>query len=154
MSHILGLISDTHGLLRPEAVAALRGCERIVHAGDVGSADVLRQLRDIAPVVAVAGNVDTDAWSRTLPRNTVVEFAGHAVYVVHILSDLQRQPAPAGVSAVVFGHSHQPSVEERDRVLYVNPGSAGPRRFRLPISVGTMSIVGGRLTASIVELKV
>jgi uncharacterized protein len=148
----LGLISDTHGLLRPEAVEALRGCDRIIHAGDVGSGDVLDQLRRLAPVIAVRGNVDAGAWTLGLPVSAVVELDGHAIYVVHVLSDLELQPAPAGVSAVVYGHSHKPSIEERDGVLYVNPGSAGPRRFRLPVSVALMSVVGGRLSARIVEL--
>jgi uncharacterized protein len=145
----IGVISDTHGVLRPEAVEALRGCERIIHAGDVGSASVLEQLRAIAPVVAVRGNVDTGHWARALPPFATVDLDGHAIHVVHILSDLDLQP---GISAVVFGHSHEPSIEARDGVLYLNPGSAGPRRFRLPVSVARMSVVDGRVTARIVEV--
>ncbi|MGH9374102.1 MAG: metallophosphoesterase family protein [Vicinamibacterales bacterium] len=152
MSETLGLISDTHGLLRPEAVAALRGCDSLIHAGDIGSAEVLEQLRQVAPVVAVKGNVDTGAWSWGLPRTEVVEFGSRTIYVIHILSDLNLESPPAGVSAVVCGHSHKPSVEERDGVLYVNPGSAGPRRFRLPVSVARMSLTEGRLIVRIVEL--
>jgi len=141
-------------LLRPEAVEALGGCDRLVHAGDVGSADVLARLRDLAPTVAVRGNVDVGPWAAALPRSKVVELGGHLIYVIHILADLESQPAPAGVAAVIYGHSHKPSIEERDGVLYVNPGSAGPRRFRLPLSVARMSLVDGRLQARLVELDI
>jgi putative phosphoesterase len=154
VSETIGLISDTHGLLRPEAVEALRGCDRIIHAGDVGSADVLARLRDLAPTVAVRGNVDVGPWAAALPRSKVVELGGHAIYVIHILADLDLQRAPAGVGAIISGHSHKPSIEDRADVLYVNPGSAGPRRFRLPISVARLSLVDGRLHARIVELDV
>lgn len=152
MPGTIGVISDTHGLLRPEAFEALRGCDRIIHAGDVGSADILDELRALAPVVAVRGNVDKDSWARALPRTEAVEFEGHTIYILHILDELDLQPGPAGISAVVYGHSHKPSIEDREGVLYVNPGSAGPRRFRLPISVARMSVVDGRLTARIVEI--
>jgi putative phosphoesterase len=148
----IGLISDTHGLLRQEALDALQGCDRIIHAGDVGSLDVLEQLRRLAPVVAVRGNIDKGSWALALPRWEAVDLDGHIIYVLHILADLDLQPAPAGISAVVYGHSHQPSIEDRGGVLYVNPGSAGPRRFRLPVTVARMSVVDGRLTAQIVEL--
>ncbi len=154
MPETIGVISDTHGLLRPEAVAALRGCDRLIHAGDVGSADVLDELRGIAPTVAVRGNVDTDRWAAVLPISRTVELDGHSVYVVHILADLHARPAPAGTHAVVYGHSHKPSIEERHGVLYLNPGSAGPRRFRLPVSVAIMTVVDGKLTARIVELEI
>jgi len=154
MADTIGVISDTHGLLRREAVDALRGCDRIIHAGDVGTEDVLRQLKRLAPVVAVRGNVDRGAWAAALRPSTTVELDGHAIHVLHILSDLALQPAQAGISAVVYGHSHKPSIEHRDGVLYLNPGSAGPRRFRLPVSVARMSVVEGRLTARIVELDV
>jgi putative phosphoesterase len=152
MPGTIGIISDTHGLLRPEAVDALRGSELIIHAGDVGSADVLEQLRAIAPVVAVRGNVDKGSWAMALPRTEVVRFDGHTIYVLHILAELDLQPAPAGISAVVYGHSHRPSIEDRDGVLYLNPGSAGPRRFRLPVGVARMSVAGGLLSAQIVEV--
>lgn len=152
MPETIGVISDTHGLLRPEAVAALQGCDRIIHAGDVGTADVLDGLRRLAPAVAVRGNVDKGAFGMALPRSRVVELEGHRIYVLHILDELGLQPAPEGVSAVVYGHSHQPSIEDRDGVLYVNPGSAGPRRFRLPVTVARLSVVEGRLQARIVEL--
>ena len=152
MTETIGIISDTHGLLRPEAIAALEGCDRIIHAGDVGSADVLNQLRRLAPVVAVRGNVDKGRWANALPYSAVVELDGHAIHVIHILADLDLQALPAGTCAVVFGHSHQPSIEERDGVLFLNPGSAGPRRFKSPVSVARMSIVNGRLTAQLIPL--
>ena len=151
---MIGVISDTHGLLRPEAVEALAGCDRIIHAGDVGSPDVLSRLRDIAPTLAVKGNVDRGDWASKLPRTEAVELEGHTIYVLHILEELDLQPAPAGISAVVYGHSHKPSIEHRDGVLYLNPGSAGPRRFKLPVTVAKMSVVNGELTARILELDV
>jgi hypothetical protein len=151
MPETIGVISDTHGLLRPEAVDALEGCGRIIHAGDVGSPYILEQLRRIAPVVAVRGNVDRGGWARALPWSESVELDGHTIYVLHILEDL---PTPDGIGAVVYGHSHKPSIEERDGVLYLNPGSAGPRRFQLPVSVARLSVVDGRLTARIIELDV
>jgi putative phosphoesterase len=150
----IGVISDTHGLLRPEAIEALRGCTRIIHAGDVGAPDILPQLRGIAPVVAVKGNVDHGAWAKSLPYTEAVEFGGHTVYVLHILSDLDLKPETAGISAVIYGHSHKPSIENRDGVMYLNPGSAGPRRFSLPATVARMSVVDGQLTARIIDLKV
>lgn len=152
MSETIGVISDTHGLLRPEALAALQGCDRIIHAGDVGTAEVLDGLRRLAPAVAVRGNVDNDAFGMKLPRSRVVELEGHTIFVLHILDELGVRPAPEGISAVVYGHSHQPSIEDRNGVLYLNPGSAGPRRFRLPVTVARLSVVEGRLQARIVEL--
>ena len=152
MPETIGVISDTHGLLRPEAIAALEGCDRIIHAGDVGSADVLAQLRNIAPTIAVRGNVDHGSWASALRRSRVVEFEGHTIYVIHILDEIGLEPPPAGASAVVFGHSHKPSIEDRSGVLYLNPGSAGPRRFKLPVSVARMSVIDGRLTAQLIPL--
>jgi uncharacterized protein len=152
MPETIGVISDTHGLLRPEALAALQGCDRIIHAGDVGTADVLDGLRRLAPTVAVRGNVDTEAFGMKLPRSRVVELEGHTIFVLHILDELGVRPAPEGISAVVYGHSHKPSIEDRNGVLYLNPGSAGPRRFRLPVTVARLSVVRGRLQARIVEL--
>ena len=149
----IGVISDTHGLLRPEAIEALHGCDRIIHAGDVGSPDVLDRLRLVAPVVAVRGNVDKGAWALALPRTATIDLGGKAIYVLHILADLDLQPAPAGASAVVYGHSHKPSIEERDGVLFLDPGSAGPRRFRLPVTVARLSVVDGKLAARIIELS-
>ena len=150
MAKTIGVISDTHGLLRPEAVEALRGSELIIHAGDAGTPEILEQLRQVAPVMAVRGNVDTGSWARSLPATLIIDFAGHSIHVRHILEDVM--PVPDGISAVVYGHSHEPSVEHRGSILYLNPGSAGPRRFRLPITVARMSTVNGQLTAQIVEL--
>jgi uncharacterized protein len=146
----IGVISDTHGLLRPEALAALQGTALIVHAGDVGSPDILDELRRIAPVVAVRGNVDKGAWAQALPLTEIVECDGLRLYVLHILDDLD--PPMAGLHAVIFGHSHQPKIETKDGVLYFNPGSAGPRRFSLPITVGRLTVATGTLRGEIVHL--
>jgi uncharacterized protein len=154
MSGRIGLISDTHGLLRPQAVEALKGCELILHAGDVGSFDILNELRNVAPVIAVEGNVDHGNRNLRLPPTASVTIGGRIVYVLHILDELERMPAPAGVSVVVYGHSHKPSIEARNGVQYVNPGSAGPRRFRLPVTVGELTIVNGELVPRIIELDV
>jgi uncharacterized protein len=153
MPHI-GVISDTHGLLRPQAVAALQGCALIIHAGDVGRPEILEELRRIAPVVAVRGNVDRDAWADRLPMSEMVEHEGVRLYVLHILEDLDLDPPTAGFHAVISGHTHRPKIETRDRVLYFNPGSAGPRRFDLPVSVGRLSIANGKLVAELVYLQV
>ena len=126
--HTVGVISDTHGLLRPEAVAALAGVERIVHAGDIGSPDVLAALGRIAPVAAVRGNNDREAWAARIPETEVVEVGDVSLYVLHDLHELDLDPRAAGFAAVIAGHSHQPRVEEKAGVLYLNPGSAGPRR--------------------------
>lgn len=130
----VALISDTHGLLRPEVVHALAGVERILHMGDVGGRDILEQLEAIAPVVAVRGNVDHGAWAEALPRNQVVEVFGRNAYLLHNLAELDIDPAAAGMAYVFYGHTHTPADDERDGVRYVNPGSIGPRRFSLPIS--------------------
>jgi uncharacterized protein len=137
---MIGVISDTHGLLRPEALAALRGSELIIHAGDVGDPEILDQLAAIAPVTAVRGNVDTSAWARRLPETEVVEVDGISIYVLHDLAQLDLKAEAAGFEVVVYGHSHVPKQEERNGVLYFNPGSAGPRRFKLPISVGRLIV--------------
>lgn len=151
---VLGVISDTHGELRPEATRALRGVDRIVHAGDVGSPEVLEGLAEIAPVVAVRGNVDRGAWAERLPETEVVEAGDALVYLLHDRKALDLDPAAAGFAAVVSGHSHQPGVEEREGVLYLNPGSAGPRRFRLPVALARLRVGGGRLEPEIQELDV
>ncbi len=151
---IVGVISDTHGLLRPEAVEALRGCAHILHAGDVGAAGVLEELRKIAPVTVVRGNVDTGAWALGIPHSEVVEFEGVSIYVLHILAELDLKPEAAGLAAVVHGHSHKPASEVRNGVLYFNPGSAGPRRFKLPVTVGKLVIERGRVSGGIVGLEV
>jgi putative phosphoesterase len=137
---IIGLISDTHGLLRKEAVAALRGSELIVHAGDVGKQEILEELERIAPVVAVRGNVDTAAWAAALPLTAVAETDGALIYVVHDLNTLDLNPTASGFRIVVSGHSHKPSKTERDGVLYINPGSAGPCRFQLPVTVARLNV--------------
>ena len=137
---IVGLISDTHGLLRPEALAALRGSDLIIHAGDIGDAEILRQLRAIAPVVAVRGNVDTAGWTSQLPMTAVVEASPAVIYVLHNIGDLDLDPAIADLNIVVSGHSHQPSQSFQSGVLYINPGSAGPRRFKLPVTVARITL--------------
>lgn len=136
----VGLISDTHGLLRREAVEALRGSEFIIHAGDVGDPEILEKLRKIAPVVAVRGNVDTEPWAVALPLTTVAEVGSVLIYVLHDLDALSLSPAAAGFRVVVSGHSHKPTKFTRDGVLYVNPGSAGPRRFQLPVCVARLDL--------------
>jgi putative phosphoesterase len=148
----LGVISDTHGLLRPEALTVLRGCDRIVHAGDIGNAEVLSMLSQIAPVVAVRGNNDHGAWADRLAETELFEFGGAFIYAIHDLSLLDIEPSAAGVQVVICGHSHKPLIEHRDGVIYLNPGSAGPRRFRLPIALAELSVIGGEVSARIVEL--
>jgi len=148
----VGLISDTHGLLRPTATAFLRGCDHIIHGGDIGSAEILQQLAAIAPVSAVRGNNDKGAWAEALQETEFVRLGDTLVYVLHDLAQLDIQPRSAGVGVVVSGHSHRPRVEQRDGVLYVNPGSAGPRRFKLPIAVAELVIDGNAVTSRIVEL--
>ena len=150
--HLVGVISDTHGLLRPEALRELAGVELIVHAGDVGAPEVLDRLREVAPVVAVRGNNDRAPWADALPDTEVVEVEQTLLYVLHDLHELDLDPAAAGFHAVIAGHSHRPRVEERNGVLFLNPGSAGPRRFTLPIALARLSIRDGRLDARIVEL--
>jgi putative phosphoesterase len=154
MTMNVGVISDTHGLLRPEAVAALQGSHLIVHAGDVGRPEVLDHLRDIAPTYAVRGNIDTQAWARKLPATEAVAVGPLVLWVLHDRSELDLDPAAAQFAAVIFGHSHKPSIETQNRVLYLNPGSAGPRRFRLPVTVARLRIVGTIIDPEIVELDV
>ena len=154
---LLGLIADTHGLLRPEAVAALEGCAHIVHAGDIGSrtgdpCGVLDALARMAPLTVVRGNNDRADWATTIPYTADIEFDGVRIHVLHILGELAIDPAAAGVRVVVSGHSHLPRVETRDGVLFVNPGSAGPRRFRLPVSVARLSVEEGLAEAELVPL--
>jgi putative phosphoesterase len=141
----LGVVSDTHGLLRREVLPLLEGVEHIVHAGDVGGADILEQLSAIAPVTAVRGNTDGDPFGRSLPMTEVVHFHGHDIYLLHILEDLDLDPEAAGMSAVVYGHTHRPLVEDRGGVLFVNPGSCGPRRFSLPVTVARLGVTPGGL---------
>ena len=136
----IGLISDTHGLLRKEALEALRGAELILHAGDVGKAEILETLRKLAPVVAVRGNVDTQEWARSLPATAVAEAGAIRIYVLHDVKQLDLDPVAAGFQIVVSGHSHQPGKNERNGVWYINPGSAGPRRFQLPVTIALLNV--------------
>src|SRR6185369_2138894 len=148
---LAGIISDTHGLLRPEALKALQGVDRILHGGDVGNAEVLEALREIAPVVAVRGNNDKGSWADDLPQWEVAELEGVFVYMIHNLQEMDISPS-GSFQVVVSGHSHKPSVEERRGVLYINPGSAGPRRFSLPITIALLRVTGDQATAEILEL--
>jgi len=151
---LVGVISDTHGLLRPEAFDALCGCGYILHAGDVGDPEILTVLADIAPVTAVRGNVDTQPWARHLPETEVVEIGGISIYLLHDLGQLDLKPEAAGFRIVIYGHSHRPRMEEKNGVLYFNSGSGGPRRFSLPVSVGRLWIENGKVEAETIELKV
>jgi uncharacterized protein len=150
----IGVISDTHGLVRPQALRALAGADLIVHAGDVGSLEVLEALRAVAPVVAVRGNNDRGEWAAALAETEVVETDGRSLYVLHDLKELDLDPRAAGFDAVIAGHSHQPRIERREGVLYLNPGSAGPRRFRLPIAIAWLAVEAAGLDAEIVHLDV
>ena len=151
---LVGVISDTHGLLRPEAVAALKGTDLIIHAGDVGTSDVIDELQKLAPTFVVRGNVDKAHWASALPMTAHVEVGGLLFHVLHDIAELDLDPAAVGYAAVVYGHSHRPSIEMREGVLFLNPGSAGPRRFKLPISIARVAISGQQLRPEIVELKV
>jgi putative phosphoesterase len=147
----VGLISDTHGLLRPEAKAFLEGCDRIIHGGDIGNPDILEQLAALAPLSVVRGNNDHGDWAEELAETQRVQVGKVLIYVIHDIAQLDIDPRGAGVRVVVSGHSHKPAVTERDGVLYVNPGSAGPRRFKLPIAAGELTIAGSTVSANIVR---
>jgi putative phosphoesterase len=149
---LVGVISDTHGLLRPEALVALAEAEHILHAGDVGDPAILEALREIAPVTAIRGNVDAHGDCAELPATEMVELAGRFFYLVHSVHDLDIKPEAAGVAMVVSGHSHKPSIEERHGVMYLNPGSAGPRRFKLPVTVALVAVGEGGVSARIVDI--
>jgi putative phosphoesterase len=149
---VVGVISDTHGRLRPEALDALRDVSRILHAGDIGSPDLLAKLSALAPVMAIRGNIDTGQWAGDLPDTLSVEIESARVYLIHKLADLTIDPAAGGYHAVISGHSHRPSQSVRDGVLYLNPGSAGPRRFRLPVTLARLLIDGSKLHVEIVPL--
>ncbi len=151
---VIGVISDTHGLLRPEALAALRGSDYIIHGGDIGDPVILEKLAEIAPVTAVRGNVDKGAWTKKVPVANVLEVEHLSIYVLHDLAQLDVKPEAAGFAAVISGHSHLPKQEVKNGVLYFNPGSAGPRRFRLPVSVGRLRIQGGMLRREVLYLPV
>jgi putative phosphoesterase len=150
--HILGVISDTHGIVRAEALEALAGVEQILHAGDVGSPEVLAALARIAPVVAVRGNNDEGPWAKRLRQTATITIVGVRILMLHDVKELRVDPAAAGVSAVIAGHSHRPAIEERGGVLFFNPGSAGPRRFKLPIAVGKLYVTPGAVHGEIVGL--
>ena len=148
----VGLISDTHGLLRPEAKAFLAGCDLIIHGGDIGSQQVLDELGALAPTTAVRGNNDKGAWTQAIAESEFIKVGDHFVYVLHDLAQIDIDPRGAGVKVVIAGHSHMPSVKEQDEVLYVNPGSAGPRRFKLPITAGELLVEGANVSARTVVL--
>ena len=150
----IGLISDTHGLLRPQALDFLRGSDHILHAGDIVGADILAQLAAVAPLTAVRGNNDHGAWTRDLPESCTLRLGGIVIHMLHDLNELAIDPAAEGVRVVVTGHSHKPACEERGGVLYVNPGAAGRRRFSLPVSVGELLVAEGRVAARLVTLDV
>ena len=150
---LVGVISDTHGLLRPEAVATLQGSDYIIHAGDVGDPAILKRLKEIAPVTAVRGNVDRGSWAKKILETNVLEINGLSIYVLHDLNQLDLNPEAAGFSAVVSGHSHMPKQETKNGVLYFNPGSAGPKRFKLPVTVGRIRIQDGKLHGEILQIQ-
>ncbi len=150
---VVGVISDTHGLLRPEALDLLRGSDHIIHAGDIGAPEIIPALEKLAPVTAIRGNIDRQDWTRKFPETEVVELAGVHIYIIHDLNAIDLNPKAAGFAAVISGHSHKPHQEMKDGVLYFNPGSAGPRRFKLPITVGRLEITAGTLTATVIPLE-
>jgi len=149
----IGLISDTHGLLRPEALDALHGSDLILHAGDVGKPEILDELRKLAPVIAIRGNVDTSPWAKKLKETELVETAAATFYLIHNINELNLVPSAAGIHIVLFGHSHQPAQYEKDGVLYINPGSAGPRRFNLPISLARLNLSKTPIEIEFVEIQ-
>jgi uncharacterized protein len=147
----IGVISDTHGLLRPEALAVLRGSDYIIHAGDIGDPAILTQLGKLAPVTPIRGNVDRQAWAKKIPVTNVLEVGGVTIYMLHNLNELDLKPEAAGFDVVVYGHTHVAKAETRNGVLYFNPGSAGPRRFRLPVTVGRLTVKDGKVSKEILE---
>ena len=149
---IIGVISDTHGLVRPEALAALKGVELIIHGGDIGKLEVIQSLCSIAPVYAIRGNNDRDAWAKELPDILNLQINGIKLHVIHNVNDLEEIPNAAGIRAVISGHSHKPSIVQRGDVLFVNPGSAGPRRFKLPVTIARLEIHHGSVESEILEL--
>lgn len=151
---VIGVVSDTHGLLRPEALEHLMDVETIIHAGDIGAPAVLEKLGTVAPVRAVRGNNDKAAWAESIPESLSMQVRGHAVHVLHDLARIDLSPAAAGLSVVISGHSHKPKIERREGVLFVNPGSIGPRRFRLPIALAKLYVTDTDVRAEIIELRV
>jgi putative phosphoesterase len=150
---VIGVLSDTHGLLRPEALKHLNGVDRIIHAGDIGAPNVLEKLQTLAPVDAVRGNNDKGAWAEAIPETLFLEVRGHQIHVLHDLNQIDLSPSAAGMSVVISGHSHKPVVAEREGVLFINPGSLGPRRFRLPIALAKLYVTAESVRAEIIELR-
>jgi uncharacterized protein len=150
----IGVISDTHGLVRPEAIAALKGSELILHAGDIGKPQVLESLASIAPVLAVRGNNDREIWAQKIPDILKLRINGARVYIIHDVNDLEIDPGAAGFHAVISGHSHKPGLVRRDGTIFLNPGSAGPRRFKLPVAVSRLTVRGQAVRAKVIELKI
>lgn len=151
---VIGLISDTHGLARPQALDALHGVDLIIHVGDIGKPEVLDALEPIAPLHAIKGNNDRGAWAKKLPDTLILTVGGVTLYLIHDVHELSFEPSKRGIAALISGHSHKPSIVERDGVLFVNPGSAGPRRFKLPVAVGKLRVADGKVNAEIVELQI
>ena len=148
----IGIISDTHGLLRPEAIKQLAGADHIIHAGDIGAPEVVDGLRKIAPTTAIRGNIDAGAWAKNYPETESIVLGGRTLYVLHNLKEIKLDPAACGFHIVISGHSHRPKIETRNGVLYVNPGSAGPRRFKLPIAVAALSLSDDAILPRILEI--
>ncbi len=148
----VGVISDTHGLLRPEAIAALQGSDLILHAGDIGKPEVLDGLRSLAPVIAIRGNNDKGSWAENIAERETIQIADVSVHLLHIVQELNLDPQQAGIQVVISGHSHKPAIDDRNGVLFLNPGSAGPRRFKLPISIAHLRIQGKSVQAEVIEL--
>ena len=151
---MIGVVSDTHGLLRPQAVERLHGVDHIIHAGDIGSADILKALAELAPVTAVRGNNDRGAWARAVPETAVLRASGIAIYVLHDIHELDLDPSAAEMAAVIAGHSHNPLLKTEKGVLYLNPGSIGPRRFKLPVAMGRLVVENARVTGEILHLPI
>lgn len=149
----IGVISDTHGLLRPEAMHRLIGVDHIIHAGDIGGAEIIERLCTIAPTTAINGNNDTGAWASAYPADAVIELAGRTIFVLHDLKELSLDPSALGYDVVVSGHSHKPRIETMGGVLYLNPGSAGPRRFKLPVTLAILDLGGGLIQPAIHDLS-
>lgn len=149
----VGVISDTHGLLRPEAIAALADSDLILHAGDIGKPQVLQELQAIAPTIAVRGNNDRDSWAEAIPEHETVKLGTVLIHLLHIVKDLTLDPKATDIRVVISGHSHKPQIEEREGTLFLNPGSAGPRRFKLPVSVAQLNLKGSTVQAKIIELN-
>lgn len=151
---IIGIISDTHNLLRSEAVNALKGSEIIIHAGDIGSSEIINRLQKIAPVYAIRGNIDGLLWENSLPTTDLIETSGKLLYVLHNIHEIDIDPVEAGFDAVITGHSHKPKIENKNGVFYINPGSAGPRRFSLPVTIARLRIAGDIINCELIDLVV